>query len=118
MLLLLPFTPGFFRVICMPRRTSGRVGVAGEARADGGNVAVREQRSGGGDGTGGSTDGVVGISGSGDEGEGGRVLSSISRVGCAAKVVQMGRVAGSDSFKVGARWTVCDVASRRVACSR
>lgn len=30
----------------------------------------------------------------------GKILSSMCRVGCAAKVVQMGRVTGSDSFKV------------------
>ena len=50
-------------------------------------------------GAGGDGDGAD----AGAEGGGGRVLSTMSRIGCAAKVVQMGRVTGSDSFKVRTR---------------
>lgn len=40
--------------------------------------------------------------GGGSGGGRGRVLSTMGRVGCAAKLVQMGKIIGSDSFKVRA----------------
>ena len=107
-----PLTPCLPYAVRAPRRFFVRVGVAGEAGSDD-TTAAREKRSGGGDGGG---SGGGGGGGGSDGGGGARVLNSMSRVGCAAKVVQMGRVTGSDSFKVGdepcASVASCRVVSR------
>lgn len=63
----------------------GRVSAPDEPGPD--TVAVPEARPGG------------GVTADGAE-SGGRILSSMNRVGCAAKVVQMSRATGSDSLKV------------------
>lgn len=64
---------------------------SGVAGAGAGAAAV----AGGGDAFGG-----MGGAENSDNNSNSSVLSTMSRVGCAAKVVQIGRVAGSDSFKV------------------
>ena len=107
-----PLTPCLPYAVRAPRRFFVRVGVAGEAGSDD-TTAAREKRSGGGDGGG---SGGGGGGGGSDGGGGARVLNSMSRVGCAAKVVQMGRVTGSDSFKVGDEPCASVASCRVVSC--
>ena len=76
---------------------------SGGAGAGAGAAAV----AGGGDGV-----GVMGGEGKGGD----SVLSTMSRVGCAAKVVQIGRVANSDSFKVMEGCCCCYLLSLCCCC--